>query len=460
MSTERDPFKLTSIDEKGSRIGIIPAEVRGKFRKWRTRVHFLLIIFFLLLPWIKIDGHQALLLNIPQREFNFFGVLLRAHDAPLVFLVFAILVMGLAFATAIWGRGWCGWACPQTVFIDFVFRRIEHWVEGDYIQRRRMQRENWDFKTRIKNILKWILFVFASSLIAHSFVAYFVGSNNLLDMIQGSPKENWQYFLLISVITGLILFDFAWFREQFCVIMCPYGRIQSVLLSSNSLAIVYDEKRGEPRRQRASLNEKSGDCVSCNRCIEVCPTRIDIREGLQMECIACTACADACDEIMAKVKKPPGLIAYRTLDGKPKKYFKLKTLFYGFGIFLSVTSLAYNLITREPLNIAVLRGTEAPFIIYQGDNGENRIRNHFRLHLTNQTDQEAHYRIELEEQNDFQMILAQNPITLRANSSETVHFFVHVPAEKIIGVKSIKIALIDSKGVRFVRELTFVGPAK
>lgn len=449
MTKEKDPFKLTSINEDGSRIQIVPAEVRGRFRQWRTRVHAVLLFIFLVLPWVTINGHQAILFNISQREFNFFGLLFRSHDAPLIFLVLTILVMSLALVTAIWGRIWCGWACPQTVFIESVFRKIEFWVQGSYLERRRLLIEPWGVKDFTHHIIKWLLFTVVSSLIAHSFIAYFVGSENLMQMMKRAPAENWNYFLTVLFVTGLVLFDFGWFREQFCVIMCPYGRIQSVLLEPNSLAVAYDQNRS--------------DCISCNRCVEVCPTGIDIRNGLQMECIACTACIDACDEIMTKVKKPTGLISYKTLNGAAIRFFKPKTIFNGLAILVATSVLAYTMIARDPLNIAVLRAIESPYATIKNGDGEELIQNHFRLHLTNQTNIATEYKIELSSASvaaGFSMILAQNPILLKSKSSETIHLFIHLVKTKIsnLGRVALGIRLTNASGEIFERDLIFIGP--
>ncbi len=391
----KDQFKLTSIDEHGARINIIPAEVQGYFRKHRTRVQIGLLLVFLGLPWIHFQGHQLVLLNIQSREFIFFGLIFKSHDAPLIFLLLAILTLGLALVTSIWGRIWCGWACPQTVFIDAVYRKIEIWTEGKYIERRKLNLESWSFLKFRKKTFKWILFFLVSTLFAHSFVAYFTGSIELLKMINGSPTDNWNYFLLVMAFTAVLLFNFAWFREQFCIIMCPYGRIQSVLMEPSSLAIVYDQKRGEPRRDFKNLGRNTGDCVGCNRCVEVCPTGIDIRNGLQMECISCTACVDACDEIMKKVKKPRGLISYSSLDNSSFQFWRLKTYAYGSLILMASGVLAFNLATREPVEITLLRGIDSPFSQDLDAAGTIQIINHFRIHLTSQIDKDISYYIAL-----------------------------------------------------------------
>ncbi|MGZ3806167.1 MAG: cytochrome c oxidase accessory protein CcoG, partial [Pseudobdellovibrionaceae bacterium] len=358
-----DPERLTSIDEFGDRTYIIPAEVRGFYHRYRTWVHFILLVIFLALPWTSINGSQTILLDIHARKFAIFGMTFWAHDAPLVFFILATLTLSLAFVTSIWGRVWCGWACPQTVFIDAVFRRIEHWVQGNYIQRRQLKQAPLSFKKVFKNLLTWILFFIVSSLIAHSFAAYFVGAEALIKMLQESPGQNWESFLVVSFFTLVVLFDFGWFREQFCIIMCPYGRIQSVLLDQKSLAVVYDQERGEPRKGKVETNkkqgDKQGDCVNCNRCVQVCPTGIDIRKGLQMECIACSACVDACDEIMTKIKKPKGLIRYDTLDHSKISLTKPRSLIYMALILISLIGLTYNISTREKAQVFILRAKEA-----------------------------------------------------------------------------------------------------
>jgi cytochrome c oxidase accessory protein FixG len=464
LKNGKDPFKLTSIDELGSHIHLIPAEVRGFFMTHRTRVQWVLLFIFLALPWISIQGQPLLLLNIPQREFIFFGMLFKAHDAPLIFLLLASFALGLAFVTAIWGRVWCGWACPQTVFIEAVYRRIEILTEGSYLQRRRLQTGPLSFGDVGRKLLKWILFVTVSSVFAHSFIAYFVGSKKLLVMMQNPPGENWTYFVMVLFFTGLLLFNFAWFREQFCVIMCPYGRIQSVLLDASSLAVTYDAERGEPRKGSPLAGKSQGDCVSCQRCVEVCPTGIDIRNGLQMECIACTACIDACDEIMTKLKKPTGLISYKTLNGEPLRIVKFKTLAHGALILLLVGVLFYNLRTREPLNIAILRAIETPYVVSKDEKGASQILNHFRIHMTNQTRLDSYYSIRLlptETEQGFQLTMAQNPVLLKANNTETSHLFIRVPQEKFpsSGQIQLKIEISDSENKIFERELTLIGPS-
>ncbi|NIT12887.1 MAG: 4Fe-4S binding protein, partial [Candidatus Dadabacteria bacterium] len=253
--------RLSTTDEYGKRVYIFPEKVHGRFRKWRTLTHSVLIIILLVLPWLKIGGYQALLFDIPNRRFSIFGLTFWAHDGPLIFYILAILSIGLAFITAIYGRVWCGWGCPQTVFVDGVFRRIEYLIMGSHIKQMNIAKAPWNGEKIFKYSLTWILFTIVSLIITHSFLAYFVGAERLVEMTQHRPAENWTIFLFMFFITSFLLFDFGWFREQFCIIMCPYGRIQSVLMDDDSVTVAYDYNRGEPRKGTTDYGEKEGDCI-------------------------------------------------------------------------------------------------------------------------------------------------------------------------------------------------------
>lgn len=431
-----DPNLLTSVDENGDRIGIIPAEVKGFYKRHRTWVHAVLLVIFLGLPWTTIRGVQTILINIPDREFSFFGILFHAHDTPLLFFILGTLLFGLFFVTAVWGRVWCGWACPQTVFIEAVFRRIEIWTEGTYIERRQLRTEPWTLTKLRKTGLKWILFILASSLIAHSLIAYFAGAKDLLHMMEQPPGDNWTYFLLVSIVTAIVLFDFAWFREQFCVIMCPYGRFQSLLIDNKSLAVIYDTKRGEPRRGRNHQGEPQGDCVSCNRCVNACPTGIDIRHGLQMECIACTACVDACDEIMEKVKKPKGLIRYDTLDFSKIKLTRGRPMAYMTALLVLVSGLSYAIATREPFHWTLLRGQGLPYSYIQEGDTKDILQNQFKIHIQNQERVPTEYKLSIDPkliEAGAKLTIGENPLKLNAHEDHEWYFFVRLPESMFEG---------------------------
>lgn len=441
---------------------IIPAEVQGFFRRHRTWTQLGLIAFFLILPWTKVGGFQSLLIDFKNYQLAFFGVLYQAHEAPLIFLVLASIVLALALVTSLFGRVWCGWACPQTVFIDGVYRRIERWTEGNYIARRRLKEGPLTAEKALRVGAKWILFFVASSLIAHSFIAYFVGSHELLAMMAKPPGENWTYFLLISGMTLVLLFDFGIFREQFCIYACPYGRFQSVLIDNNTTTVVYDTARGEPRKAPHDDPTKRGDCVSCNRCVQVCPTGIDIRNGLQLECIGCTACIDACNEIMEKVHKPKNLISYRTLDGTKFRFFKLKAVFYSLALLLSISTLGYSMVTRTDLDVSALRAEGLPYTTLDGPDGM-LVTNHFKLHVTNQTNTTKTYKIDVfAEQKPLKVTMAVNPVVLPGLKSATWHVFIQTLRSDFHSSTNIPVVLTvtdtTSNQVIQQKNLTLLGP--
>lgn len=459
---------LTMLDAHGHKMDIIPAEVKGFFRNRRTLAYWVLIMIFLALPWIKINGMQAILIDIVNRKFELFGVRFWSHDGPLIFFILLALVFGLALMTALFGRIWCGWACPQTVFIDAIYRQIEIWIEGNYIERRKLRVSPYGFKKTIKVVSKWISFVAVSSLIAHSFVAYFSGSDRLVQMIQGSPAENWSYFLLVTVMTLVLSFNFGWFREQLCIIVCPYGRFQSVLHDFHSVTVMYDEKRGEPHRGLPKAGEKAGDCVACNRCVQVCPTGIDIRKGSQLECIACSACVDACDEIMTKMKKPTGLIRYASLAsmaGLKTDFLRFRVLAYSAILLVGIFGFGLSIGNRSGFMVTLLRAIETPYQILN-HGGETQVINHFRLHVHNQQSKAQVFKMEIPPdwgEKRIHLTLPVSSIEVGGTAEKEVHFFVLFPPEILDtkGQASFNIRVIGEKPEEAVTKVLFlVGPER
>lgn len=430
--------RLSMIGEGGHREKIYPAEVTGFWRKHRSWTQAVLILYFLILPWTRINGEQTVLLDLPARRFALFGLVFQAHDGPLIFFILGTLAVGLTFVTAVWGRVWCGWACPQTVFLDGIFRRVEKFFEGGHLERRKLDREEMSFrKFRIKT-LKWIAFAVISLFITHSFLAYFVGARNLIDMVTSDPAQNWASFLFILISTGIILFDFGWFREQFCIVMCPYGRFQSVMMDTQTVTVTYDVKRGEPRKGAVKAPEqKTGDCVNCGRCVAVCPTGIDIRNGAQMECIGCTACIDACDEIMTKVKKPTGLIRYDSLRTRVPWYRRPRAAAYAAVLTFMIVGLTTAIVIRKDFSAQLLRGLEAPYTSVTGPAGEALVLNHLRLHLHSQVGRDLRMNLKLPEaltEKGFTLRIAQSTIELPAQAHVETHAFITAPAEIFRGV--------------------------
>lgn len=418
------PDRPPSLDSEGYRLFVIPAQVRGFYRKWRNIVYGILIFIFMVLPWITIKGQQVILLNLPDREFRFFNFTFYAHDGPFIFFVLAGAAFSIVLITALYGRLWCGWACPQTVFIDFIYRRIEEWVEGNHIARRKLDKEAMNTKKFFKRSLKWFLYFIVSAHLAHSFTAYFVGAKELVWLSTGSPFDHWGLFLFVQVFTLILLADFGWFREQFCLIACPYGRFQSALMDQNSLAILYDYERGEPRKQKGLKD--FGDCINCLRCVNVCPTGIDIRDGLQMECIACTACADACDEVMTKIKKPTGLIRYASQNEVEGKKTKTSPRVYGYlGIlamlFIGASIYIFN---RPDMDIKFIRAIEAPY-----KQVSNKVINHFRIHLRNLSFKESQITSLQLNEPSAKIVSPQLQQSIYPGQDAWIHVFIEVPAD-------------------------------
>lgn len=449
--------RLATTDAAGHRVYLYPAAVRGRFFERKKWVHGFLVLLLLALPWVRPGGQQLLLLDVARREFFIFGLHFRAHDAPL----FVFLLLGFAFligfVTSIWGRLWCGWACPQTVFTELIFRRIERWVEGGPRERKLLDEAPLNTEKFLKKGLKWGLFLLVSLVVTHSLLAYFVGSREMISMIEGSPFDNWPSFLVIAVTTSVVMLDFGWFREQFCVIACPYGRFQSVMLGPQSLVVGYDEKRGEPRRVIPPVVPQ-GDCVNCLRCVQVCPTGIDIRRGLQMECVACTACIDACDEVMEKTKKPLGLIRYMSLGdslGKKPSRLNPRAILYGFLFLAIISTLTVVLGKKEFLEVATLRARGAPYENLAND----IVVNHFHLELSNQTGKEETITLSLGAgEKEMELVMPLSPIHMSEGAQQRADFFVKFPKSTLsAGSRKATLLLSSSGGPRNV-EVTLVGP--
>lgn len=406
----------SSFDSKGNRKKIHPTSVNGFFQKRREFVKFILILFFLSLPWIKIGGHPLLLLDIQNRVFSVFGILFRAHDIPIIVFILLLFTVTIGWLTTLFGRVWCGWACPQTVFIEFIFRRIETWIEGDAITRRKMDTLPFSLDRGLKLFAKWFLFLIVSIVITHSGLALFVGAEQLPVLLRSSPSEHLFFFLATWILTFIILFDFGYLREQFCIVMCPYGKIQSVFQDMNSLTVTYAEKRGEPRKGTESATGAYGDCIGCYKCVQVCPTGVDIRRGSnQLECIACTACADACDSVMEKLNKPKGLIGYKRLSELPlsfrDRFLKGRPLAYEIFFIILITGLSFILMNRKNYSVEFFKVRGAPY-----NQIENQIfSNTFHIEVNNESDKIQTFEIRLKDEtlkNSLKLIIPNNPVTL------------------------------------------------
>jgi cytochrome c oxidase accessory protein FixG len=376
MSTDKKSVvrdRVTTTDASGHRVGVYAMAVppQSFWNRRRVFVQWSMILLYLAVPWIKIGGHPLLLIDIEHRRFSVFGQLFFAHEVPyLVFLIVAFL-MGIALVTTILGRAWCGWTCPQTVFIERLFRYMERLIEGDHLAQKKLDESPWGFNKFVIKSWKWFVFTFIALILSHSFLGYFVGGTQAFTMMTTSPSEHPQAFFWVVFMVGLVLFDFGWFREQFCLIACPYGRFQSVMMDEGSLFLAYDKARG--------------DCIECMKCVKVCPTGIDVRNGLQFECIACTACADACDDVMEKINKPKKLVGYGSLNslaGQATRFIRGRTVIYGSVLIVALAGLFWTLSKRQTLQSEVTRAVDTPYQVVEL-NGQKWVINHFKVRFYN-----------------------------------------------------------------------------
>jgi cytochrome c oxidase accessory protein FixG len=445
--------ELASLHADGSRRYVHPADVRGPHDRIRRVVFAVLLLVLLGLPWVQIGGHPAILLDIPHRQFFLLGEGYNAQDAWLLFFLLTGVGFGLVSVTTLFGRVWCGYACPQTVLIDGVFRRIERLIEGPREARLKLERAPWGPEKIARKATKQVLFLGVSTIVAHAVLGYFFPIRSLLSIIAQGPRAHLEAFAWTTGVTALVYFDFGWFREQFCVIMCPYGRLQSALTDRDTIQVGYDAKRGEPRGKLKVLN--SGDCVDCRRCIHVCPTGIDIRQGLQLECIGCTACIDACDEVMVKVGRSKGLIRYdseRGFAGEKTRIWRPRTMAYlvaGF-LGLAAASLAFHL--HQSFEVNLLR-SPTPYSVEDGE-----VRNVLRLHLVSKGSA-ATYQIEALGPASNRVVISRPSVDLSGSGSVEIPVIVHVPLAEFQGAFPVQIRIRGPHSERVV-STSFMGPGR
>lgn len=385
--------RKSSIRRDGTHDRVVTADVSGRFLWARRAVFVALVVFWAALPWIPIDGHPAVFLDVPLRRFYLFGAIFNAQDTYLAFFGVTAVLFALVALTTLVGRAWCAWACPQTVFLEGLFRPIERWIEGPRNTHLARDAGGWSLARVWRKALKHFVFVFAAACVAHIFLAYFVSVPSVFEMVRGRPEEHPEAFVWMFAVTVLLYANFGHFREQLCLVVCPYGRLQSILVDDDSLTVGYDEKRGEPRgKGKRDAGSTLGACVDCSRCVAVCPTGIDIRNGLQIDCIACTQCVDACDEVMDRLHQPRGLVRYdslRGLRGEPRRFFRPRLVLYAvLGVVgLGVGSAA--LAGRSDWHAQLLRLPGIPYVV----EGE-LVRNSYELHLSSERDVVTAFSIE------------------------------------------------------------------
>lgn len=480
---------LASVRVDGGRVCIHPADVAGRFTTLRRVVAVALIAIYVLLPWIPVRGHPAVFLDVANLRFHFFGLTFAAQDLWLGFFVLTGMAFALFYLTALFGRLWCGWSCPQTVFLEHVYRRVERWIEGDAQRRRLLDRAPWTQEKFLKRGLKHVAFVVISLVVAHVLLAYFVSLPREWEMMTSAPTEHWGIFVFIVVATAVLYFNFAWFREQLCIILCPYGRLQSALIDDDSVTIGYDERRGEPRGKaqrteergaghawtqhavalagavphpdEGSATEAHGDCIDCFKCVHVCPTGIDIRQGLQLECIGCANCIDACDDVMTRLGRPRGLIRYDSLNGlagRARRLVRPRLVLYTILLVAGACVAALSVSRYRPMSMSVVRMIGAPYFV-----DADAVRNQFNVRVVNKRTEPAAFQLAVEPVADAPDGLHwtgwEGGLQVAPGAEEIRPLVLFVPKREYAGKFRLRLVIVDAEGnSRVEREVEFIGP--
>jgi cytochrome c oxidase accessory protein FixG len=454
---------LATVDEKGKRVWIMPKRPSGRLHNWRIVVTTVLLTIFFTGPFISMNGRPFMLFNIFERKFILFGQVFWPQDFFLLALTLITLFVFVILFTVAFGRIWCGWACPQTLFMEMVFRKIEYWIEGDANEQRRINNGPWNAKKIRRKVTKQIIFLLISILIAHITMAYLVGIEEVKVIISQSPAEHMAGFIGLAVFTGIFYGVFAYFREQACIAVCPYGRLQGVLLVKDSIVVAYDWLRGEPKgklkKHQATITEKQGDCIDCKLCVHVCPTGIDIRHGTQLECVNCTACIDVCDDVMTKINKPKGLIrysSYNAIKDGAQKLFTPRIAGYSVVLIALISLLTYFISTRGDIETTVLK---VPGTLYtKTDDGQ--ITNLYSIEFVNKTfeDISLEVRIESPQQATF-MKIGDPVIVVPKEGILKGMIMVKLPEEAITSMKTVIELGIYQNGEKVeTTKAKFVGP--
>ncbi len=454
---------LSTLNADGSRRWLKPRLSHGKFLFWRRIVAYTLIAVFTLIPHIKMNGKPMILLDIVHREFTFFGTTFLPTDTLLLALLLLIVFFSIFLITALAGRVWCGWACPQSVYLEFVYRPIERLFEGAPGQRKPTSMMG------LRKLLRFVVYLIVSAFLAHTFLLYFVGSENLRHWIFSSPHQHPVAFLVALATTGLMMFDFGFFREQVCVVACPYARFQSALLDRDSMIITYDYKRGEPRGKarkakpglepgQALTLPVLGDCIDCTMCVQTCPTGIDIRQGLQLECIGCAQCVDACNTVMAKLDRPLGLIRYssqRAIEEGKAKLFRPRVIIYPLILVVLITAFVTVLANKRDAEFFLLRERGLPFQTLSS--GE--IANQMRIRITNRTDTPADYMVELVGEPALRLQTENNPVLVQPGEQFNERLLIIATPDYFdVSPKTVQVRVYDGDAYDETKPFIIHGP--
>ncbi len=450
---------LATVTKEGKRKWIYPKKPSGRFYNARTIVSIILLLFLIGAPFIKVNGHPLLLFDFPNRNFILFSIPFGPHDFHLFALAIIALAVFIILFTVIFGRVFCGWACPQTIFMEMVFRKIEYWIEGDFKEQIKLNQAPWTSAKIFKKTFKHVIFFLIAFFISNIFLSYIIGMDELIKIVTSPPSKHLTGFVSMLIFSGVFYFVFSYFREQVCTIVCPYGRLQGVLLDQDSIVIAYDHIRGEPRGKLSKNNsrDKQGDCIDCYLCVDVCPTGIDIRDGIQLECVNCTACIDACDAVMDKINKPRGLIRYDSLRGiemKEKFRFTPRMALYSTILVVILFILTYLLVTRSDFSINILR---TPGLLYQQQPGD-KFSNIYDLNIINKTFNYAQIELRLKDIQGELKLLGEE-INLKPQEKRDSKLLIVLPKTSITEMNTpVTIAVYSKNTLLKEIKTTFLGP--
>ncbi len=441
-----------NLDERGGRKWVYAKKPRGKWYTRRTLFSWFVLLFFIAVPFIRINGNPLILLDVEGRRFIIFGAIFWAQDTLILALLMLSFILFIVLFTVTFGRLWCGWACPQTIFLEMVFRKVEYLIEGDYRKRHKLDQAPWNMEKILKKLAKHSIFILISLAMTNTFLMWFIGSEKWFELISEPISANSTGFMIMLLVSGFFYWVYSWFREQICTMVCPYGRMQGVLLDSNSIVVSYDYKRGEPRGAKTS-----GDCIDCRQCLSVCPTGIDIRNGTQLECINCTACIDQCNSVMKATKKDPGLIRYDSEQGIQhgrQSIWNPRNRAYSVVLLILLSFFVYTLVSRPIIETTILR---TPGLLYQ-ENENNTISNVYNLKIVNKTHENLPLEIRLLS-HEGEIKMAGNLMEIEDQSLFETTFILYIQGDLLSSDKTeVAFGIFSNEELIETYKTSFVSP--
>lgn len=451
--------RIATVDSKGKRVWVFPQRPAGRLYDLRTLFSIGYLVIFFGLPFIKVNGHPVFLINILQRKFILFGQIFWPQDFFIFAIGMVVFIVFVALFTVVFGRVFCGWACPQTIFMEMIFRKVEYWIEGDAARQKMLAKAPWNGDKIIKKGLKWTVFWIMSFVIANTFLAYIIGVDELLRTIRGPFSANAGTFAALAMFTTIFFFVYSWMREQVCTVICPYGRMQGVLLDKNSVIVAYDHVRGEKRGKFHKNEQRTlGDCIDCEQCVKVCPTGIDIRNGTQLECINCTACIDACNHMMEAVGMPKGLVRYASEHNIAKNrpwIFTGKMKAYTLVMCLLVGVLVWLLASRTDVGVTLLRTSGQ---LYQ-EQPDDQLSNLYNYKALNKTFRDKEIELRPENFNGAIRLVGEERLLVPHDGTIAGTMFVYLHKRDVKGRKTELRIGVYEKGKKLTTITTsFLGP--